>query len=166
MILVSSCIPCISLFLVSVPAAVDFRTLLTFDSPLLGIKYSWALYMAPLRGTLPRPRNPQEISKVLLPWPGLRNTFERYARIEIQRRMQRSSRCWTLLFSSEKLELLRFIMYSVAHQYLLSYRVIVSELLHRFRSRINLIRSNRVVSHRRKFVWKLIFFTLSQRKMT
>lgn len=98
MILVLSCSRCISLFLVSVPSAVGFRTLLTFDSPLPGIKYSWALY-TPLRETLHRPRNPQEISKVLLPWPGLRNTFERHARIGIQRRMQRS-RCWTLLFSS------------------------------------------------------------------
>lgn len=62
-----------------VPSAVGFRTLLTFDSPLPGIKYSWALYTALLRGTLHRPRNPQEISKVLLPWPSLRNTFERYA---------------------------------------------------------------------------------------
>lgn len=36
------CILCISLFVVSVPSAVGFRTLLTFDSPLPGIKYSWA----------------------------------------------------------------------------------------------------------------------------
>lgn len=52
MILVPSCIPSISLFLVSVPSAVGFRTLLTFDSPLPGIKYSWASYIALLRGTL------------------------------------------------------------------------------------------------------------------
>lgn len=52
MILVPSCILCISLFLVPVPSAVGFRTLLTFDSPLPGIKYSWAPYTALLRGTL------------------------------------------------------------------------------------------------------------------
>lgn len=81
---------------------VGFRTLLTFDSPLAGIKYSWALYTnAVARNATTRPRNPQEISKVLLLWPDPRNTFERYASNGIQRRMrQRSLRYWTLVLSS------------------------------------------------------------------
>lgn len=63
----------------SLSLSAGFPTLLTFDSPLPGIKYSWALCTAPPRGTLHRSRNPQEISKVLLPWPGPRNTSEHCA---------------------------------------------------------------------------------------
>jgi len=152
-------IPGISLFLVSGPLCVGFRTLLTFDSPLPGIKYSWALYTALLRGTL-HPRNPQEISKVLLPWPSLRNTFERYAsNRNPETNATESLLNFAVFLKKPKLLAFYYVFGGTSVSAQLSRNCRKSKLLHRFRSLVNFIRSNLVVSHRWKFMWKLILCT-------